>query len=71
MDKPICHGPIGRQNNWTSNKLYSQTETGISPPKKLKKFIDTNERILGIGQSYETRTKTSLIRRNAKKNALI
>ena len=43
--------------------FYSQLEAGKSPPpKKLKKFIDTDKRILRIVQSYETRTKISFLR---------
>jgi len=42
--------------------FYNQLEAGKSPPKKLKKFIDADKRILKIVQSYETRTKISFLR---------
>ena len=32
---------------------YSQLEAGNSPPKKLKKYIDVDKRILKIVQNYE------------------
>jgi len=41
---------------------YSQLEAGNSPPKKFKKYIDVDKRILKIVQNYEQSGILSFLR---------